>query len=349
MPLPWAYAQDLQDEVIATRTRASLIDVTSVNLIDVTGPDAEAVIDRMVTIDVTRLKPGFGRIAAEVNDQGALCDDILVIRHAADRFRISHGSGATKQQLARCAEGKKVRWAADVDTHCLTLQGPTAASVLNPHCSNDLTKLAYFQFIDTTLFGKKVVISRSGYAGELGFEVYCASGDAVYLWDSILAAGKPTGVMAASWNCLEITRIESCLLFFPFEMPEGDTTPWEVRMHWAVDEGKKGDYIGKQSVMASKGNERFLQAGLSVKSSVAAEMGAKIFAGGREVGVVTSAGFSRYLMQSLAMVHLKPEATALGTAVEVRGPNQLTAPAHVVTTPFYDPLRLRTYPERMAR
>ena len=349
MRLPWAYAQDLQDEVVATRTRASLIDVTAVNLIDVSGPDAEAVIDRMVTIDVTRLEPGFGRIAAEVNDHGALCDDILVIRHAPDRFRISHGSGATPRQLARCAEGMNVRIASDQETHCLTLQGPISASVLGPHCGDDLTRLAYFQFIDTTLLGKKVVVSRSGYAGEFGLEIYCAPGDAVHLWDTILALGQPRGVMAASWNCLEITRIESCLLFFPCEMPEGDTTPWEVRMHWAVDVEKPGDYIGKQAVLASRGKERFLQAGLLIKASSAVEMGAKLFASGQDVGVVTSAGFSRYLMQSLAMVHLKPQAAALGTAIEVRNPNGVTIPAVVVTTPFYDPLRLRTHGERLGK
>ena len=245
-----------KDEVIATRTRASLIDVTSVNLVNVTGPDAEGVIDRLVTIDVTKLRPGFGRIAGEVNESGALCDDILVVRHAKDRFRLSHGSGTTKQQLAQCAEGRSVKWEADQDTHCMTLQGPIAAAMLSPHCASGLTRLGYFKFIESRLFGKDVVISRSGYAGEHGFEVYCAANDALYLWDTILAVGRPLGVLPASWNCLEITRIESCLLFFPFEMPEGDTTPWEVRMTWAVDVDKKGDYIGKQAVLASKGKER---------------------------------------------------------------------------------------------
>jgi aminomethyltransferase len=348
MALPWSYLQDLQDEVIATRTRATLIDVTSVNLVNVTGPDAEAVLNKLVTIDLTKLKPGFGRIAGEVNDHGALCDDILVIREGQDKFRLSHGSGATKSQLAQCAEGKNVKWEADQDTHCMTLQGPISANVLNPHCSRDLTKLAYFEFIECRLFDKNVVISRSGYAGEYGFEVYCASNDALYLWDNILAVGRPLGVLPASWNCLEITRLECCLLFFPFDMPEGDTTPWEVKMSWAVDLDKQADYIGKQAVLASKGKERVLPAGLSCRTTVPVEVGAAIHVGDKEVGVVTSAGYSKYLMQSLAMVHVKPEAARLGTEVEVRGPN-VTCRATVVPTPFYDPMRLRTHPERAAK
>lgn len=348
MALPWSYEQDLQDEVIATRTRASLIDVTSVNLVDVTGADAEAVLDSMVTIDVTKLKPGFGRIAGEVNDSGALCDDILVIRCSKDKFRLSHGSGATKQQLTRCTEGKNVQWKADEDTHCMTLQGPISTEVLNPHCDRDLSKLAYFEFIECQLFGKSVIISRSGYAGEFGFEVYCASTDAIYLWDTILAVGRPRGVLPASWNCLEITRLECCLLFYPFEMPEGDTTPWEVKMAWAVDLNKQGDYIGKKAVLASKGKERVLTAGITCHATVPVEAGATLHAGGKEVGVVTSAGYSKYLMQSLAMVHLKPDAVAVGTEVEVRGP-AVKCRATVVPTPFYDPMRLRTHPERAAK
>jgi aminomethyltransferase len=206
----------------------------------------------------------------------------------------------------------------------------------------------YFEFIECRLLGKQVIISRSGYAGEYGFELYCASGDALYLWDTILAIGRPLGVLPASWNCLEITRLECCLLFYPFDMPEGDTTPWEVKMAWAVDLEKPGDYIGKQAVLASKGKERVLQAGLSCHAAVPVEAGAALYVGGKEVGLVTSAGYSKYLMQSLAMVHLKPEAAALGTKIEVRG-MRVSCLATVVPTPFYDPLRLRTHPERAAK
>ncbi|MBU3693509.1 MAG: aminomethyl transferase family protein [Rhodocyclaceae bacterium] len=342
MPIPWSYHSDAHEEVVATRTRAGLYDVSALNIVNVSGPDAEAVIDQLVTIDVTRLKPGSARLAAEVNEAGALVDDIMVIRDAADRFRLSHGSGATPVTLAQLAAGRNVQVQSDQDIHILSLQGPLAAAVLQPHASAKLADIAYFHHTDSTLFGKTVVIGRGGYSGELGYEVWCKAADAVFLWDAILAAGKAQGVIPCSWNALELTRVEAALLFFPFEMPEGDTTPWEVNMDWAVDLDKAGDYIGKAAVLASKGKERVKQAGMLVRHSAAVEAGAPIFDGGAQVGVVTTASYSRLLMQSLAMVHLNTANAVIGRSYTIRS----TAgdfSALVVPTPFYDPLRRRTH------
>lgn len=348
MPIPWRYHTDPHDEVVATRTRAALYDVSALNIVNVSGPDAEAALDRLVSIDVTKLKPGTARLAAEVNAAGALVDDIMVIRDAADRFRVSHGSGATPRGLAEVAEGRKVTVEFDRDVHILSLQGPLSLEILAPHCAGDLAALPYFNHFQTKLFGVPVTIGRGGYSGERGYEVYCTSKDAPFLWDTILEAGKPQGVMAASWTALDLTRVEGALLFFPFEMPEGDTSPWEVGMDWAVDLDKPGDYIGKAALKRLKGCERVKQAGMLVKHHAAVTAGAQIYAGDRQVGVVTTASYSRLLMQSLAMVHLNPSHAELGTQLTIaEGGKRLEA--MVVRTPFYDPLRLRTHPEKQPR
>lgn len=345
MPIPWSYSSCPHDEVVATRTRAGLYDVSALNIVNVTGPDAEAVIDRLVTIDVTKLKPGTARLGGEVNEAGALVDDIMIIRDAADRFRISHGSGATPKTLAALAAGRSVTITSDQDVHILSLQGPVSLEVLKPHTPADLAALPYFNHVETTLFGKKVTLGRGGYSGERGYEVYCSAADAVFLWDTILEAGKPKGVIPCSWTALDLTRVEGALLFFPFEMPEGDTTPWEVNMDWAVDLDKAGDYIGKAAVLHLKGRERVKQAGMTVLHHAAVEAGAKVYDGDTEVGVVTSASYSRLLMQSLAMVHLKPAKSSIGTRLTIRSEAGNLA-ALVVPTPFYDPLRQRTHPDR---
>ncbi|CAG0955968.1 aminomethyltransferase [Methylophilaceae bacterium] len=344
MPIPWCYYTDPHDEVVAVRSCAGLYDISALNIVNVTGPDAESVLDMLVAKDITRLAPGTSVLAAEVDEDGAICDDIMIIRDAADRFRVSHGSGKTPQNLRLLSAGRNVRVERDLDVHILSLQGPKSLAILAPHVSFDLARLPYFRHENITLFGKDVVIARGGYSGERGYEVYCKSGDAVELWDRILGVGKPFGAVAASWNSLDLTRIEAALLFFPFEMPEGDTTPWEVNMGWGVDVDKAGDFIGKQAVLKSRGKERFKQAGLVCRSASAVEAGARILKDGKDVGVVTSASFSRYLMLSLAMVHLKPEYTAIGTAVEVVG-SKTSCKAHVSQTPFYDPMRLRTHPQ----
>ncbi|XSG81499.1 MAG: aminomethyltransferase family protein [Methyloligella sp. ZOD6] len=340
MAVPWSYDSDPDEEVVAVRSRAGLFDISAINLIHVSGPDAAAVLNSIVAIEVPKMEPGTARLGVEVDEDGALIDDIMIIRDARDRFRVTHGSGATPQQLAMAAEGKDVDIQVDRDTHVISLQGPASLDILNPHTPIALEELDYFHHAETTLFDKKVIIARGGYSGERGYEIYASAADIGEIWDAILEEGKALGVVPASWTALDTLRVEAALLFFPFEMPEGDTTPWEVGMHWAIDEDKRAPYVGKKALRKSRGKERVKQAGVVCRSDKAVEPDAKIYRDGEEIGVVTSAVYSRYLMQSLAMVHLKPEHTALGTAVVVKdaeGEHDGT----VVRTPFYDPLRLR--------
>ncbi len=340
MSVPWSYSTDPHDEVVAVRTRAGLYDISGLNIVNIIGPDALSVVDKLVAKDITKLAIGDSILAAEVDESGALCDDIMIIRDGENEFRASHGSGKTPEHLKILSQGKDVKIEPDLDGHIFSLQGPKSLAILSPHVSFDLEKLPYFKNIKCSLFSKNVKIARGGYSGERGYEVYCSSKDALEIWDKILEVGKSFGIVAASWNSLELARVEAGLLFFPFEMPEGDTTPWEVNMGWGVDVDKVGDYIGKNAVLASRGKERFKQAGLICKSVTAVETGAKIFKDDQEIGVVTSASYSRYLMQSIAMVHLKPEYVAIGTTVKVVG-SQSSCQAYVAPTPFYDQMRLR--------
>lgn len=345
MPVPWAYSTCANDEVVSIRTHAGLFDVSALNLVDVAGVDAERVLNTLVAKDITRLKVGTAIIAAELNEAGALCDDIMIIRVATDVFKVSHGSGKTLNNLQALAAGKNIKIERDTDTHVVSLQGPKALEILAPHVAVKLAGLPYFNFVKTTLFGIDVTIGRGGYAGERGYEVYSASKDMVTLWDKLLEVGKPLGAIAASWSCLELTRVEAALQFFPFEMPEGDTTPWEAGLGWAVDVDKEADYTGKAAVLKSRGHERVKHIGLVCNSDVAVETGAKIMKDGVEVGVITSSSYSRYLMRSLALAHIKPEYTNIGTGVEVVG-SLSTCKARVAQTPFYDPMRLRSHPEK---
>ena len=344
MPIPWSYNTDPYDEVVAVRSCAGLYDVSALNIVNVSGADAESVLDRLVAIDVTGIQPGTSRLAAEVDEDGALCDDVMIIRDSKTEFRVSHGSGKTPQHLAALSKGKSIKIEADHDVHILSLQGPKSLDILSPHVGFKLAELPYFKHEKTKLFGCDIYVARGGYSGERGYEVYCAAKDAVLLWDKILEVGAAFGAIAASWNSLDLVRIEAALLFFPFEMPEGDTTPWEVNMGWGIDLDKKGDYIGKAALLKLRGRERIKQVGLVCESSAAVEAGAKLLKDGKEVGVVTSATFSRYLMLSIAMVHIKPEFSQIGTVVEVVGSKNYCK-ARVVRTPFYDPMRLRTHPD----
>lgn len=343
MPIPWSYNTDVNDEVIAVRSRAALYDISALNVVKVYGNDAERLIDYLLAKDITRLRSGHSLLSAILTEDGGICDDIMVIRDSDTEFRLSHGGGDTKQSLARLASGFDVTVEPDTDVHILSLQGPKSLEVLARLVDVDLKELQYFQHVESTIFGKKVYIARGGYSGELGYELYCKAADTVLIWDELLKAGADWGVIPASWNSLELTRIEAGLSFYPYEMPEGDTTPWEVNMGWGVDVDKPGEYCGKAAVMARYGKQRVAQIGLIAKSSKALSAGDHLVINGQQVGVVTSAAYSNYLMQSLALAHIKPEFADKGTNIIVQNASG-NIKAYVATLPFYDPLRLRTHP-----
>ena len=342
MPIPQNYASDPYVETETVREAAGLFDVTALRLIDVSGPDALTALNAMLTSDIAKIKPGKSAISNIVDDEGSLIDDVLIYCDGPNAYRISHGGGSLEDVLPQFAQGHNVQFRKDDDTHILSLQGPKALDILAPHTPMNLADLRYFEHQRTTLFGRDVSIARGGYSAERGYEVFCKSADAVYLWDKILEAGKPFGATAVSWACLDIVRVEGALLFFPYDMPEGDVTPWEVGVDWTVDLSKSA-FRGKEALARRRGQERFAQVGLEVDHNEAVEPGAKIFKDGKEIGVVNSTTYSRRLMRSLALGHVKPQFKAYGTEVEVRG-EAGALKARVVKTPFYDPLRLRTHP-----
>ncbi len=289
-----------------------------------------------------RLRPDNSHISNIVNETGALIDDVLVYCDGPNQFRVSHGGGTLEEAMQEVSKKFDVTWARDNDVHIVSLQGPLALEVLAPHTPMDLAKLSYFTHQRTKLFNRDVSIARGGYSGERGYEVFCAKGDTVDVWDAILAAGKDKGVMPVSWTCLDIGRVEAGLLFFPFDMTHGDTTPWEVKADWSIDLNKR-NFRGKAAVAASKGRERSFITGLEVQTSEAVTPLAKVMSDGKEVGIVTSTTFSQHLMKSLAMAQIVPSHTRLGTAVEICDGDKIYM-ATVVQMPFYDPMRLRTHP-----
>lgn len=345
MPLPQTYKTDPYFETEAVRNRAGLFDVSSLQIINVSGPDAQKLLNYMLTSDISKAKPGDSHISNIVNENGGLIDDVLVYIDSPTEFRLSHGAGTLEQVLFSLAPKYDVKVEKDDDVHILALQGPASLEILAPHTPMDLAGLGYFKHEPTTLFGTPVRLARGGYSAERGYEVFCKAADAHKMWDSILEAGKDKGAIPVSWACLDIVRVEGGLLFFPYEMPHEDTTPWEVRADWTVDLSK-ADFIGKKALQEKKGKERSFVTGLEVDTDRAIEPGAKITVDGKEVGVVTSTTYSKYLMKSLAMAQVDPAYTKLGTQLVVHDKGDF--PATVVRMPFYDPLRLRTHPREAA-
>ncbi len=340
-PVAERYETDPHDEVAAVRGRAGLIDISSHNILTVEGVRAAECLDYLLTSDIRRLRAGDTHCSNIVNGNGGLIDDVLVYCDDTAKFRLSHGEGRLFQSLCELAPAYDVRVARDDDVHVLSLQGPRSPAVLQSLTRLDLARVRYGIHRATDLAGAPVSIVRGGFFGEAGFEIFCDRDDVVTLWDAILVAGRDCGVIPISWRCLEIARVEAGLLFFPYDMPYDDTTPFEVGAGWTVD-FDKGDFRGKAALLERQGKERFAIAGIEADADCAMPAGARIMHDAREIGCVTSAVFSRYLMKSLAMSAVAPAYAVPGTAVTVQADEGQLVKATIVRLPFYDPLRLRT-------
>ena len=286
---------------------------------------------------MTRIHAGRSVYAIVLDEDGGFTDDCIMFNVAPNDMMMVHGSGTAMEQLQKSAEGKDVHIQFDDDLHDISLQGPKALDVLKDHTPLDLASLKYFHQVSTTLFEHDCLISRTGFSGERGYELFAKADDVVPIWDAILEHGRPSGVLPGSFNCIDAIRVETALLFYPFDMDESNT-PWEVGLGFAVSRKKQGDYRGKQACLDSIGKEKIKVYGIVADSDVAVDADAELFLGDRKVGKVTAPNFSPILNKSLALVQIDPALAEPGTKVEVRGPNtSCSATTHGL--PFYDPTK----------
>jgi aminomethyltransferase len=203
--------------------------------------------------------------------------------------------------------------------------------------------LAYFGMLQTKLFKKNVMISRTGYTGERGYEIFCGGADAVHIWDSILSEGKDMGIQAVQFSTLDWLRVESYLLFYPGDNSEtypfeGETcgdTIWELGLEFTVSPGKTG-FIGADNHYASKGKERFKIYGVKLEGTVPASEGAELLQDGKKVGVVTGGMYSELNKHNVGIVRMPVAAATPGTKLTVRNTDGTEIAATAEEMPFYD-------------
>jgi len=339
MEVAWSYATDPCDEHDAVREAAGLFDVSGLRKVKVTGPDALAVVDNMITRDMTKIYPGKSAYGPVLLENGHICDDAIIANIGDDGFMVVHGSGESMERLQESAAGKNVSIVLDDNLFDISLQGPKSVDFLNEHTPMDLPGLEYFHHQETTLFGNACTISRTGYSGERGYEIFANAKEVVDIWEKILENGKSIGIIPCSFGCLDKVRVEAALLFYPYDMTT-ENTPWEVGLGWAIS--KNGDYRGKDACAAAKGQEKINFGGVVVDSVEALSGGETLWHDGTEVGIINGPVWSHRMNKSLALVHLKPEAASVGTKLEVKGDGVETT-ATVSSIPFHDPEKKQTH------
>jgi aminomethyltransferase len=346
MGTAWFYdhtPQRAKEDYEAIRTKAGLMDVSGLKKCHVTGADAAYVIDRCTTRNVEKIAPGRAVYAAMLNADGKFIDDCVIYHIAVNSWMVVIGTGTGMESLTTVAAGKNCTVLFDDDLHDMSLQGPKSVDILATQIPA-IRDLAYFGIMQARLFGRDVMISRTGYTGERGYEIFCRAKDAVHLWDSILQTGGDD-VRPVQFSTLDMLRIESYLLFypgdnsetFPFEdgSPCGDTL-WELGLDFTVSPDKIG-FIGSENHYASEGKERFKIYGVQLADSMAQmDMGARCMMGGKDVGVITYGLSSELNNYSVAIARLSPEAAKAGTKIEVVQLDGTKLAATAEEMPFYD-------------
>lgn len=348
MGTAWSYTKgDPEAEYLAIRTKAGLMDVSGLKKVHLNGPAASHVIERACTRNIEKLMPGRSVYATMLNDAGKFVDDCVIYRMGPNSFMVVHGSGGAHEQLTMAATGRDVAVRFDDNLHDLSLQGPLAVEYLAAHVEG-IRQLPYFAQMQTALFGKPVMISRTGYTGERGYEIFCRGQDAPMIWDRILEEGKGLGIIPCRFTTLDLLRTESYLLFFPFDNSEmypfadqapGDTL-WELGLDFTVSPGKTG-FRGAEEHYRLKGRERFRIWGLKLEGTNPPGNGAPVFRGDTQVGVVTQAMYSSLNKHNIAIARLPVDCANSGTKLMVHCATHGPIAATTHPMPFFDPEKKR--------
>jgi aminomethyltransferase len=328
----------IKEEHEAVRTKAGLFDVSHMGEIEVKGLDSLAYLQKMMTNDVSILKDGAAQYTAMCYENGGTVDDLLVYKKADhDYLLVVNASNIEKDYnwLKDHVFGdvKVVNISEEVSQ--LALQGPLAKKVLQTLTSTDLSEIRTFKFKDgVEVAGKVALVSRTGYTGEDGFEIYCKPEDAIALWDEILAAGKEEGVLPIGLGARDTLRFEANLALYGQELSK-NITPIEAGIGFAVKTNKEDDFFGKAVLKQQKeeGAPRKL-VGIEMIDKGIPRHGYEVFVGDEQVGEVTTGTQSPTLKKNIGLALIKTELAALGNEVEVQV-RKKRLKAVVVSTPFY--------------
>jgi aminomethyltransferase len=332
--MPVQYGSILEEHR-AVRERAGLFDVSHMGQIHLRGSSAVASAERLLSCPVASLRPGRVRYGLLCNEDGGVVDDVTVYRLGDDALFLCVNAANVEKDRAwiheRAAAGTGVHDASEA-TALLALQGPASARILERLSEAPLAGMRRFRFLEGKLAGRPALISRTGYTGSDGFELYLAANDAKALFDALLEAGRDAGLRPAGLGARDTLRLEAALPLYGHEL-DATTTPLEAGLERFV-KLERGGFVGAEALsrQLARGLERRL-VGFELVGRGIARAGYPLTAEGGPVGTVTSGGPSPTLGRSIGLGYVPPRLTGPGTHLDVlvRGRK---VPARVVVTPF---------------
>ncbi|HEX8844484.1 MAG TPA: glycine cleavage system aminomethyltransferase GcvT [Pyrinomonadaceae bacterium] len=338
--MPVQYPAGTVEEHLRTRTRAGLFDVSHMGEIDVRGPDAIAFINRLTSNDVTKLVDGQAQYSALTTPEGTVIDDLLVYRFGPERLLLVVNASTTEKDwewVKSHHEGESVELRNVSADYCqLALQGPDALRILQTLTTTPLEEIKYYHFSEGEVDGVPAIISRTGYTGEDGFEVYAAAEKAEQLWDRILDVGKtgtPEGVLPCGLAARNTLRLEAGMSLYGHEINE-ETTLLEANLGW-ICKLNKGDFIGREPLARQKEEGvRQRLVGFEMTERGIARDDQEVLINGERVGRVTSGSPAPYLKKNIGMAYVPAEFANEGQQIQVDVRGRAVG-AQIVKTPFY--------------
>ncbi len=337
-------------EYWACREKAVAIDLSPLRKYEVTGPDAEELLQACLTRNVRKLADGQVSYTAMCYDTGGMIDDGTIFRLGRENFRWIGGSDASGLWLRQQAADRGLQaWVRDSTKELsnLQVQGPNSRRILRqvvwtPPTQPSIDELGWFRFTIGRVGGHDgtpIVVSRTGYTGELGFEIFCHPRTGPDVWDAIFAAGEPLGLVPMGLEALDIVRIEAGLIFAGYEFCD-QTDPFEAGIGFTVPlKSKDDDFIGRDALISRKQHPTRTLVGLELNGGEPGVNGDGVFVGRQQVGEITSGTISPVLRTNIALCRMTIEHAEIGSEVEVGklDGHQKRIPATVVRFPFYDP------------
>jgi aminomethyltransferase len=294
MPLQYS---GIMDEHVNVRTNVGLFDVSHMGRFEIKGQDSLACLQKIVTNDLEKLADHQALYSPMCYEDGGIVDDIIVYRLAHDRFLIVVNASNRSKDFEWISRQSKSAHLEDISdrTALLAIQGPRAYQVLQQLVETDLQPVKPFHLVDTIIGGTECMISRTGYTGEDGFEIFFDS-SRIDIWGKLMEYAEIFGVKPAGLGARDTLRLEAGLMLYGTDMDE-NTTPLEVPLKWTISFGKKQEFIGKKALTNSRPSRKLV--GFEVMEKRIARHGNRVLANGLEVGFVTSGSFSPTLRKSI--------------------------------------------------
>jgi aminomethyltransferase len=331
--------QGLVEEHRAVRSAAGLFDLSHMGELYVTGPDAAAALDYAIITAPSKLAVGRAHYSMICAEDGGVIDDLIVYRLGEERF-LAVPNASNAEAVAAAFATRLEKFDAKLDdaslrTSLVAIQGPRAAEILQPLVDVDLKGIKYYSGTEAHVGRLPVLLARTGYTGEDGFELFVAWDDALPVWDALLAAGADRGLVPAGLGARDTLRLEAGMPLYGHEL-DRETTPFEAGLGRLVNLSKPGDFVGRAALERAKEAPRKALVGLRISGRGIARIGYPVYlpAAADACGTVTSGTSSPTLGFAIAMGYVPTERTAVGGALEV-GVRDQRVSAEVVPMPFY--------------